>query len=253
MKCEEFEEIGLGLELDSAARAGAGGISYTAAMEHANSCARCAALQESWQAVQLELSALRAQTYAEAPQRVEMRLRQEFRTRHRTEKTQRVAVTSGWLLAAATLLIGVISWRSWHAERKVVTGQEPGLQSVNAPRETPRSGNVAGAVETPRVPESGKAFTPPATAVQQHAATAPDRANDASPSIVAENTLDDFTLLPGAVPMEGDGAAVVQVRLQRAALGALGLPVNEERAGEWVQVDLLIAEDGRPQAVRMSR
>jgi hypothetical protein len=253
MKCEEFEEIGLGLELDGAARSGAGSIAYAAAMEHANSCARCAALQESWQAVQLELSTLRAETYAEAPQRVEMRLRQEFRTRHRTEKAQRVAVTSGWLLAAATLLIGVISWRSWHAERKVVSGKEPSLQSVNAGPETPLSGNPAGAAETARVPGTGKAPAPGATGVQQHTAKAPDGASDASPSVVAENTLDDFTLLPGAVPIESDGAAVVQVRLQRAALGALGLPVNEERAGDWVQVDLLIAEDGRPQAVRMSR
>jgi len=43
----------------------------------------------------------------------------------------------------------------------------------------------------------------------------------------------------------------VRVRMQRGALGALGLPVNEERAGEWIQVDLLVGNDGLPQAVRL--
>jgi hypothetical protein len=41
------------------------------------------------------------------------------------------------------------------------------------------------------------------------------------------------------------------VRMQRGELGALGLPVNEERAAEWIQVDLLVGNDGLPQAVRL--
>jgi hypothetical protein len=48
----------------------------------------------------------------------------------------------------------------------------------------------------------------------------------------------------------GDGS-VVRVRMQRGALGDLGLPVNEERANEWIQVDLLVGQDGQPQAVRL--
>jgi hypothetical protein len=47
-----------------------------------------------------------------------------------------------------------------------------------------------------------------------------------------------------------EDAAVVRVQLQRGALGALGLTVNEERATDWIQVDLLIGDDGQPQAVR---
>jgi hypothetical protein len=43
------------------------------------------------------------------------------------------------------------------------------------------------------------------------------------------------------------------VRMQRSSLGALGLPVNEERAGEWIQVDLLVGNDGLPQAVRLAQ
>ena len=46
-------------------------------------------------------------------------------------------------------------------------------------------------------------------------------------------------------------AAILRVRLQRGSLSSLGLPVNEERAGEWIQVDLLVGNDGLPQAVRL--
>jgi len=63
--------------------------------------------------------------------------------------------------------------------------------------------------------------------------------------------LDNFTPLPGILPAEADDTEIVRVRMQRGALGALGLPVNEERAGEWIQVDLLVGNDGLPQAVRL--
>lgn len=75
--------------------------------------------------------------------------------------------------------------------------------------------------------------------------------SDSAGMLVADNELRNFTLLPGALPAEADDAAIVRVRMQRGALGALGLPVNEERAGEWIQVDLLVGDDGLPQAVRL--
>ena len=70
-------------------------------------------------------------------------------------------------------------------------------------------------------------------------------------TLVAANDAEDFTLLPGSMAQEiGDGS-VVRVRMQRGALGDLGLPVNEERANEWIQVDLFVGQDGQPQAVRL--
>jgi len=56
---------------------------------------------------------------------------------------------------------------------------------------------------------------------------------------------------PGTSPADTLDAAILRVRMQRSSLGALGLPVNEERAGEWIQVDLLVGNDGLPQAVRL--
>ena len=70
-------------------------------------------------------------------------------------------------------------------------------------------------------------------------------------TLVADNELGDFTLLPGVLPADTDDTAILRVRMQRGALGTLGLPVNEDRAGEWIQVDLLVGNDGLPQAVRL--
>src|SRR6266404_5409721 len=96
--CEEFEAMGLDAERNASLSAA----DRAAAIEHAGSCSRCAALQDSWQAAGVELRAFAEDTaMAQAPPRVEMRLRQEFRTRHVTLKVRRTAVVAAWTLAAA--------------------------------------------------------------------------------------------------------------------------------------------------------
>src|SRR6185437_2041642 len=105
MNCEQLEAIVLDIEredgLDSGARA--------AALAHLSHCPRCAALQESWHAAKEELRALGEETLDEgAPARVEMRLRQEFRTRHRNLAERRRARLAVCTLAAATLIDGAV-------------------------------------------------------------------------------------------------------------------------------------------------
>jgi hypothetical protein len=78
---------------------------------------------------------------------------------------------------------------------------------------------------------------------------ATDTADEAT--LVADNAAGDFTLLPGSLPQEVDDSAIVRVGMQRGALSALGLPVNEERVSDWIQVDLLVGQDGLPKAVRL--
>jgi hypothetical protein len=234
MKCEEFEAIGL----DAARDSSLSDAERAAAREHADTCSRCAALQDSWQTARVELHAFREATAeAQAPPRVEMRLRQEFRTQHRTLKARRTAVIAAWVLAAAAVLVGAVSWRNWQksrheeAARRLSVPQNPGTRPVNGTGAETNAVNPA------------------------HEATGPEqqssRKNESSTTLVADNELNDFTLLPGVLAAEADDAAIVRVRMQRGALGALGLPVNEERAGEWIQVDLLVGDDGLPQAVRL--
>ena len=230
MKCEEFETIGLDAERDASLSE----VERSAALEHAGTCSRCAALQDSWLAARMELRLFAdATAAAETPARVEMRLRQEFRAQHRTVKTRRTAVIATWALAAAALLVGVVSWRNWRLSQ-----QDP----TSAHRNTP--GKLGG--------KSGSAGTSGAISLEGTAGAQPDAAeNTATETLVADNELNDFTLLPGVLQTDLDDADIVRVRMQRGALGALGLPVNEDRAGEWIQVDLLVGNDGLPQAVRL--
>ena len=225
MTCEEFQAIGLGLERQVSIGGEAEGAERAGAIEHANSCPRCAALQESWQEARVGLQALREATRKkEAPPRVEMRLRQEFRTKHRTLKARGRLIFGAWTLATAALLVAFVSWWNWHLTH---SGVRHSIGSI-----------ASGA--NPRPAVSGKPGI--------NSNDAEDSANQAP--LLADNE-GDFTLLPGSLPQETQDAAIFQVRLQRRALGALGLPVNEERAADWIQVDLLVGEDGQPRAVRL--
>src|SRR5271154_254747 len=110
MNCEQVEAIVLDLDRNSDADS----LERAAAVAHLSHCPRCAALQESWEAAREELRLLSEETLeAHAPARVEMRLRQEFRTRHRTMVAQRAAVVAAWVLATAAILIGTVSSWNW--------------------------------------------------------------------------------------------------------------------------------------------
>jgi hypothetical protein len=229
MNCEQFETVGLDIDRESAT--GVDAIERAAAIDHANSCARCAALQESWRDARIELQALRDETAdLGAPLRVEMRLRQEFFARSRALKVRRFALASAWVLASAALLLVGMSWWNWHisSENIILQGATSGKNDANVSA----SANL-GATTNPSVIDNYPT----------------EPANEAT--LIAANDAEDFTLLPGSMAQEiGDGS-VVRVRMQRGALGDLGLPVNEERANEWIQVDLFVGQDGQPQAVRL--
>ena len=208
MNCEEFAIAGLDRDLD------ASGLDFAVAFEHLRSCPHCAALYESSLALRADLRGLGQLTSdATTPSRVEMRLRQEFRTLHTTEKSRGRAVLASWVLAAATLVLVVSSLVLWQ-----------------------RHGQVNSAKTQPSVPATAHAV-----------ATGPELGG----TLIAENDGEEFALMPGAIPGALDDTTVVRVQMQRGSLGALGLSVNEERANDIVQVDLLLGADGQPQAYRL--
>ena len=220
MKCEEFQAMGFDAPREGEGPSGA----EAAAMEHLNSCARCAALLQSWQEARLGLRALgQATAQTGAPPRVEMRVRQEFRTKHGTRKVRGRLVFAVWTLAAAAVLVVFVSWWNWRLESN--RANHPTISRV--PTQLPDAGS----------PESASA-------------NSQSNAGAGETTLVADNE-GDFTLLPGSLPQETQDAAIWRVRLQRGALGAMGLPVNQERAADWIQVDLLVGEDGQPRAVRL--
>jgi hypothetical protein len=217
MNCEQVEAIVLDLGRD----ADADPLESAAALAHLGHCPRCAALQESWDAAREELRSLGAETLeARAPARVEIRLRQEFRARHRSAAVWRGAVGAAWALAAAAILLGAISTWNWQLARRL----EAEKQKIAAQ-------NARAATES---------------AVQNLGS------DNLAAGVSALDDSGEFTPLPGTTLDETEEAAILRVRMQRGSLGALGLPVNEARAGEWIQVDLLVGNDGLPQAVRLA-
>ncbi len=220
MTCEEFATVGLDL-----ASGEADSLLEKAAREHLRECPHCTALHEKWLALREDLRALGDETAdAQASPRAEMRLRQEFRTKHKTFKTQRAAFVLGWSVAAAAAFLFVVTWISWHAHRTldVANTQNPVVRTGPAKEDSLPAKQSNAAVES--------------------------QSNEV---LVASNNSGDFTLLPDSMPPVPEDATVVHVQMQRAALQALGLTVNEEHAGDWIQVDLLVGDDGLPQAVRL--
>jgi hypothetical protein len=216
MKCEEFEAIGL--ERSGVRMSELDAALRDAAADHAARCPSCAALQDSWQEARLALRELRASTQdAETPRRVEMRLRQEFGVRYRTKKLRTVSVFAGWALASTALLIAGVSWWNW----RLAQTQHSGISAAHSVKP-----NVLPSVS-------------------------PTADTSDTSTLMAENKGGDFTLLPGSLPQEIDDSAIVRVGMQRGALSALGLQVNEERSSDWIQVDLLVGPDGLPKAVRL--
>ncbi|HTQ61106.1 MAG TPA: hypothetical protein VMI32_12820 [Candidatus Solibacter sp.] len=217
MTCEEFV-----LACPEVRSAPADGALRQAVLEHARQCPPCAALQASLQTLQDDLRYLGLETrQAEAPARVQMRVMQEFRNRHRTEKRRRFVWIGAWGLAAAATVVATVSWTTWRHEK--------GLSAW--------PGGLAQAV----------AMSP------ANAPTVKSAANGLviEDTLVASSASGDFTLLPGSTPLPMEDATVIRVQMQRGALGALGFTVNEERASDVIQVDLLVGDDGLPQAVRL--
>src|SRR5260370_1506583 len=233
MTCEEFEAIGLDAERDASLSE----VDGVAADEQAGACSRCAALQDSWQAAGVELRAFAEDTaMTQAPARVEMRLRQEFRTQHVTLKLRRAVVVAAWALAAAAVLAGAVSWRNWrHSQHEEATNHVKSGPDAN---NFPGNNSVAGA--------NHQTLAEVPNGIQQRGS-----AGAGSSETLMAGNLSGFTLLPEAFAPGTDEDAILRLRMQRGALGALGLPVNEERASEWILVDLLVGDDGLPQAVRL--
>ena len=174
------------------------------------------------------LRAMAADGPREAPARVEERLVGELRRRSRARRRNLLVAVGTGAIAAG---IAVLLWM-----RPAPAGPAPTLAKFDVP--------VIPTAVTQAPLQTQQGQTQQAQ-VQRKAASV--RLPHQRRSEVALNfyRLPDTDELP---PMES--ATIVRVQLPMSSLRLMGLPVNEDRAAEPVQADMLLGQDGLARGVR---
>jgi hypothetical protein len=229
MNCIEFQEIVHELAHQETRNA-AGPLDKARAVMarfHAETCQACAARLAEAQSLALALAAAAEDSeHFEPPARMEAPLIAAFREHHRSleraSHRQRQArlrwLEWSALAAAAAVLLAIGVWN--------FSRPHPGITNV----------------------KSGAA-TVPIAAVPSNT---PSSAQNPVPEETAQDLTSDFVPVPYAEQLApGDPGMIVRVQMQRGALESLGYPVDEVRAADVVQADLLVGEDGWPRAVRL--
>src|SRR6202166_1980412 len=225
MNREQFEILGLNAQREACVNEDG----RQRALHELRVCGRGAALGASWAAAQAELSALaESSRLLRVPARVEMRVLQQFRLKHQPRQERRFLQLATWGLAAAAVIVctfGVWDWHKW------------------------RQGSLGGNIAASSTVALDAVLTPSTGTWRASDGTV----GDDSEILMAGNESggNDFIQLPGSSLQEVEDGAVVRVGMERASLAAFGLPVNEDEASDWIQVDVLVGSDGSAQAVRL--
>lgn len=219
MNCAEFEKIVHELVRDDA-RETLGEATTVMGRFHAETCEACGARLAEARTLALALKDFAGESVQMgAPMELEERLAGAFREHHesleRTRgRTRRLRLRwAEWMaLAAAAVVLVVIGLGSF--SRGHMNVKPDVAKAVNTTADGPEQ--VTASLQT------------------------------------AEDFDDDFVPVPYGESMSADDAGlVVRVSMTRGALGSLGYPVDEGQAGEVVQADVLVGEDGLPRAVRL--
>jgi len=223
MNCTEFQKIVHELARDDS-RETLGEAMTVMARFHAETCEACGARLADARGLAVALKDFAEESaQMEAPMQVEERLRGTFREHHRSlERAQRVRWRwAEWMtLAAAAVVLVVAGW--WNFSRGHVSVKPNVVSAVSPVTNGTASSDGNGAAEQMAVVDA------------------------------AEDFGGDFVPVPYGEGMSPDDSGlVVRVSMTRGALGNLGYPVDEGQAGELVQADVLVGEDGLPRAVRL--
>ena len=227
MNCFQFEELFHDLD-----RPGTEGFTAReSALAHAESCSRCARLLTQAESLDLSLKSLSARGNGErAPSHIEKVLREEFRRTRAVSSRRRVRWQIAALATAAAMLLALgLSLRD---HRKETAGTGDGSHVV--PAQAPGIG---------------------ASAARSDSSAADAGASEVA---VVENQAGDSESTTAFVPLPyaddsiaGEGGAIVRVVLSRPALASLGLPVTDMAATDRIPADIIVSEDGAPQAIRL--
>jgi len=224
MNCSRFREV-----LDELDREGTEGFAVReVALAHAESCSSCALLLIDSEALDFALKGFALSVAREeAPPQVEAGLLEEFRHQRVASSSRRVR----WQLVALGTAAAVLLALGFALHHQLTSASPAGrLQSVGV---------------SPVAPAPNSADT-----------SATDSGGQGE--MVAENQLldsgggTDFVALPYADGSDArDGGAIVRVVLSRPALASLGLPVTDMAASDRIPAEIVVSEDGTPQAIRL--
>jgi hypothetical protein len=228
-----------------------------AVVAHARECGDCAALLAGEEALAAGLRALAASQQAEqAPPALEAALGIAFRERAAKPEPVGARAVAGVLislvtwrravaLAAASLaLVACLLW--WRARPAAPQGQR--VSAGPAARPLPQVAPLQRSAEAPPAATKVAQARHPARSASKRRITRPPA--DEAPQAGSES---EFVVLPGTPPWAlQDGARLVRATMPRSALVSFGLPVNAERAGQPIQVDLILSEDGVARAIRFA-
>ncbi|HEX8141504.1 MAG TPA: hypothetical protein VF553_02845 [Pyrinomonadaceae bacterium] len=277
MNCQEFEKAINDLARDRMLEA----TQRARGLAHAEVCARCAARLAHERALTLGLHSLASSMQqAEAPARIETALVAAFRERDqwaRLEPAARPAaraVRSRWrsvtgIAAGLALLFVALAASRIEPQqpsqqqaaaiardsRLLRLGPWPALEDEGTPRPAPA------ALTTARGPQSQLPYQSVAYRTR-NSMNGSNRGEDSigsaqTASLLANSTTSDIATdyipLTYAADLNVESGRVVRVELPRSALTRFGLPVNAERAGEPVQADVLLGDDGLARAIRFVR
>ncbi len=232
MHCAEFKEIYHDLDrpgtLETSRR--------ERALMHAEFCSGCAALLTGAEALDFALRSLAQHSAGQlASPRVEAALLQEFR-REKVRATGRRVQWQVAVLGAAAGIALVIGLALHHRIAPAPNSAEPmaktGVTATHAASGDPH--------ET-------------AAEVAGHAGTASVAARELSLNETGDDEYaGNFVPVPYADdPAALEGGAIVRVTLPRSALVSFGLPITGGGDADTVSADLVVAEDGTPQAIRL--
>jgi len=267
MNCREFESVLADLasdrRMDEAAR--------LLGLAHTETCTRCATLLAEERTLLAGLHAAVPNTEFEtAPPWVERELRLAFRQRAMASSNSAVISRPPgirqrplWVLGAVALIMGALALSLLFRQR--VPKSEPPQQvrrssaptstrPVSEPPPSPPSAAVqqrpSGAAETVLAPAK-RAHRPERRNAKGHALHRPKVGRElmaGSPG--AENTTDFLPLGYGPAPDRLERGQIVRIRLPRMTLVSFGLPMNEARAREPIDAEVVLGEDGTARAIR---
>lgn len=217
MNCTDFEEI-----LHDLDRAGTPGLGMREeALAHAETCGRCALRLMEAESLDFGLQQLMQEDAEKrAPRVVEAAVVAEFRKQKAAGTQRRMRWQIAALATAAVLLLAL------------------GVALRGRIENQPRVANVA-----PATTNSDTATTTPA-ANGANVQNASDEGDDEDATA--------FVPLPFADdPDAVQDGAVVRVVMTRSELASLGMPSVEAGSSDEVTADLLLSDDGTPQAIRL--